>query len=195
MYERYFQIAYLLLLSISSFAAYLEDVRLALIMLNMINFTYFIAWRPRRTNDIWESCVSGVGFLASTAFVIASNASSYSTKNDCSLSPVNSVTVNGNTVFWRGESQGSCSTSAELDIIGGALEKWLRDENDGEICAFQCVKGTHGGAYNGYWSFGTDYNFVKNTVCGTGTMTFESCDSGGNGDPNIYKRGTVDGLF
>ena len=75
--------------------------------------------------------------------------------------------------------QGSCSTTAQLQTIEGALNKALRS-TDG-VCTTTCLKLDHGGAWAGYLVIGQNQADVENAPCGS-DETYSTCRSGGNND-------------
>ncbi|KAF2502903.1 hypothetical protein BU16DRAFT_521551 [Lophium mytilinum] len=83
---------------------------------------------------------------------------------------------------WQvyGEGGDNCDSTAQLETIAGAMNKFLSSQND-SICGVKCIKMDHGGTWRGYVTIGTAGEDLTSYHCGS-SFSFGSCDSGGNGD-------------
>ncbi|KAK6454131.1 uncharacterized protein RJT20DRAFT_130159 [Scheffersomyces xylosifermentans] len=125
-------------------------------------------------------CLAGMAFAYQVLKDIANGIKSLSNQNNCRSDFATIHVYNNIDVYWQaGEITGACDTTALTSTIEGSLDEHVGKTNGKKICAFQCLKLTHGGKWTFYLKFGTDRYLVKYTDCSSRSGEYINCTSGG----------------
>lgn len=84
-------------------------------------------------------------------------------------------------------SEGDCSTTAQKEVIGDAIEKHLKNTDNGNLCGTECLHFTHGGTWNGYLLIGPYGYFDDKKECGA-NLDYKQCTNGVKNDFGKIKR-------
>ncbi|KAF7114217.1 hypothetical protein CNMCM5793_007795 [Aspergillus hiratsukae] len=57
-----------------------------------------------------------------------------------------------------------CNTTAQEDVIQGAVAKYIRNAENGTICGTQCLRLDHGGTWNGWLKYYQSVSAFKDTL-------------------------------
>ncbi|KAK6821810.1 hypothetical protein PG987_014635 [Apiospora arundinis] len=126
-------------------------------------------------------CIAAATFASAVAFGIATLAKGSSDAKECKKVHTGSF----DQVHWQVYAEGgkTCDTTAQLDTIAGAMNKYLSSQH-GNICGVKCIKMDHGGTWRGYVTLGSTSENLDTFHCGE-SFKFGDCAKGGNKDISL----------
>ncbi|KAL2864330.1 uncharacterized protein BJX67DRAFT_383804 [Aspergillus lucknowensis] len=120
-----------------------------------------------------------VNDAAAFSWKLASLIESQSILHRCNL--ITSFVEGNNFAYSYYATGPHCDTTAEEEILAGALNKYLKAVADYRIYGTTCLRLDHGGAWRGWLMVGKPTRFDYGAYCGP-DLHLADCSSGGNND-------------